>query len=340
MGSRCSGSPRWTSNRRPRASLLTAPGFKAARGQQTAAVLRGSLDSSTRGARPPCASSSEGAVSGSPATSRAAPRAAARTGRRRCSTTPSSERSRMPRTMSAGDSRATRRYRFQTPTLQITLTSPVSSSRFMKVMPLAVAGRCRCVTTPPTSTRRPDSAPCSSAADSAPRSSSSRPQVPHGMVVGRDPGRPQVGDQPLRVRRHREQRRLHRDHGALEVLGAVLRRRAGVPQRLPHAHPEALERAGRRERLELRGAEPDPPHEVGHVQVVAAGVPLGDDALWPVRCRCRSPRRARAARRRMPSRRCAAKSSGRRGSNGGTGGCSRRGSSSLPDAAPRASGPA
>ena len=40
----------------------------------------------------------------------------------------------------AGASRATRRYRPHTPTLQTMLTSPVSSSRFMKVMPLAVAG--------------------------------------------------------------------------------------------------------------------------------------------------------------------------------------------------------
>ena len=39
------------------------------------------------------------------------------------------------------------------PCEQITLTSPVSSSRLRKVIPLAVAGRCRCVTTPPTSTR-------------------------------------------------------------------------------------------------------------------------------------------------------------------------------------------
>ena len=71
--------------------------------------------------------------------------------------TPSTERSSMPRTISAGESRTTRRYRFHTPTEQITFTRPCSSSRLMNVIPDAVAGRCRWVTSPATSTRRPGS---------------------------------------------------------------------------------------------------------------------------------------------------------------------------------------
>ena len=49
---------------------------------------------------------------------------------------------------------------------------PVSSSRFMKVIPPAVAGRCRWVTMPPTSTRRPCSTRASFAIGTAPTWSS------------------------------------------------------------------------------------------------------------------------------------------------------------------------
>ncbi len=86
--------------------------------------------------------------------------------------TPSGERSSMPRTIRADESRATRRCRIQTPWEQTTLIRPCSSSRFMKVIPDAVDGRCRWVTTPATSTRRPTSAVRSADDGSTPRASS------------------------------------------------------------------------------------------------------------------------------------------------------------------------
>ena len=52
--------------------------------------------------------------------------------------------------MSAEADWATRRCRAHTPTEQITLTRPVSSSRLTKVIPRAVSGRWRWVTTPAT----------------------------------------------------------------------------------------------------------------------------------------------------------------------------------------------
>ncbi len=78
----------------------------------------------------------------------------------------------MPRTIIAEESRAIRRYRIQTPCEQITLIRPCSSSRFTKVIPDAVEGRCRWVTTPATSTRRPSSAVRSSDDGSTPRAAS------------------------------------------------------------------------------------------------------------------------------------------------------------------------
>ncbi len=62
-----------------------------------------------------------------------------------------------PRTSIAGLVTATFRYRDHSPGEHTTLTIPLSSSRFRKVTPPAVAGRCRWVTAPPTSTRVPDS---------------------------------------------------------------------------------------------------------------------------------------------------------------------------------------
>jgi hypothetical protein len=57
-------------------------------------------------------------------------------------------RSSRPRMMSAPESRAVLRCLFQQPMEMMTLIMPVSSSRFMKVMAEAVAGRWRWVTTP------------------------------------------------------------------------------------------------------------------------------------------------------------------------------------------------
>ena len=53
----------------------------------------------------------------------------------------------------------------------MTLVIPVSSSSPRKVTPSAVAGRCRCVTIPATSTRLPSGAPASPAVVYTPRSS-------------------------------------------------------------------------------------------------------------------------------------------------------------------------
>ena len=69
----------------------------------------------------------------------------------RCSATrlvAPSARSSRPRTTSARDVRATLRNFCHSPAEQMTLSSPVSSSRDRNVTPPAVPGRCRCVTTP------------------------------------------------------------------------------------------------------------------------------------------------------------------------------------------------
>ena len=60
-----------------------------------------------------------------------------------------------PRISSADAVCASLRCRAHTPGEHRTLTIPVSSSRLMNVTPCAVAGRCRCVTAPATSTRVP-----------------------------------------------------------------------------------------------------------------------------------------------------------------------------------------
>jgi len=70
-----------------------------------------------------------------------------------------SARSSRPRTTIAADVRATVRKRVQSPAEQMTLSSPVSSSRDRNVTPCAVPGRWRWVTTPATATRDP-SRPC------------------------------------------------------------------------------------------------------------------------------------------------------------------------------------
>ena len=54
----------------------------------------------------------------------------------------------MPRTTTATRLRAACRCAFITPTEQTTLSMPVSSSRLRNVAPMAVPGRCRCVTSP------------------------------------------------------------------------------------------------------------------------------------------------------------------------------------------------
>jgi len=59
----------------------------------------------------------------------------------------------VPRISNAGWARATRRNRVHAPRETITLIRPVSSSRLMKMVPWAVAGRWRWVTIPPTVTR-------------------------------------------------------------------------------------------------------------------------------------------------------------------------------------------
>ena len=78
----------------------------------------------------------------------------------RCSATTlitPSLRSSRPRIIIAGASRATRRKRAQQPFDTTTLISPVSSSRLRNVVPWAVIGRWRWVTTPATVTRAPGS---------------------------------------------------------------------------------------------------------------------------------------------------------------------------------------
>ena len=74
-----------------------------------------------------------------------------------------------PVTTSALREVATVRKRFISPAVATTLSIPNSSSRLMKVIPEAVAGRCRWVTIAATVIRVPSAARAASAVDEYPR---------------------------------------------------------------------------------------------------------------------------------------------------------------------------
>ena len=104
-----------------------------------------------------------------------------------------SDRSRRPRTSMAGAVRATLRWAVQQPFDTTTLMRPVSSSRFTKSVPPAVAGRWRWVTTPPTSTRvaRLDGGQPGGGDDA--QAVEVLPDEAGGVALGADAGGPQVG---------------------------------------------------------------------------------------------------------------------------------------------------
>ena len=148
--------------------------------------------------------------------------------------------------------------------------------RLRKVTPAAVAGRWRCVTTPPTRTRLPSSAVDNWFARRMPCSQGG-PDVPDRVVVRRDPGGPQVGHRrlhPGHPRQHRWQyRTAHADRCPRSLLGGTAR----VPQRLPPGQPERVERPRRRQSLHLYCGQSRPADQVGHVRVRAVLLPLLHD---------------------------------------------------------------
>ena len=137
--------------------------------------------------------------------------------------------------------------RFHSPTEQITLSMPVSSSRLRKMTPDAVAGRCRWVTIPATSTR----VPCSTSSRSC--------AVRTPQLVELLPGRTRWDTRRARSRWPRCRRRSARCRSSPAARGAssptvVPGQRAGpLPGRRP-GRPERAPRAVRR--LRRRRAHP------------------------------------------------------------------------------------
>ncbi len=163
----------------------------------------------------------------------------------RCSATmliTPSLRSRRPRIVIAGASRATRRKRAQQPFDTTTLISPVSSSRLRNVVPWAVIGRWRWVTTPATVTRDPGATSHRPCDVTTPSSSSCVAQELRRVAVGRDAGGPQVGD-GLLDRGHPGQRR---GVGAGDDAGQPVRAGTGRRRRPPTAPRAAPARSTRR----------------------------------------------------------------------------------------------
>ena len=145
--------------------------------------------------------------------------------------------------------------------------------------------------------------------------------VPDRVVVGRDARGPEVVDDLLGGAEHRQQRRLHRDDRAGEVLLAVLRRLAREPERLASLEAEAVERAGRGERLELLGVRA---RRAGTTSAMSRYGPRASRSATmrsatavPIEETSASPSRTANA----PSRRCSADRSGAVRSNRPTGGC-------------------
>ena len=177
-------------------------------------------------------------------------------------------------------------------------------------MPLAVAGRCRWVTTPPTSMRRPDSAVAELVDAIGPRRVEPVAQVPDRVVVGRDARGPQVGDHLLGVGQHRQQRRLHGDDRARQVLGASCAASPASHSASPRLRGRSVERAGGGQRLELRRVEARPAGQVGHVAVRPARRARRRCARRPRR-RCRETSASPSRTANAPSRRCSAERSAR-----------------------------
>src|SRR6266540_2499340 len=91
-----------------------------------------------------------------------------------------------------------------------------------------------------------------------------------GVPARGDPGGPQVGHRLLHVA-HPGQHRGGGRLGAGQLSAAQPADRAGRPQRLPAAHPEAVQRASGGQRLDHRGGQHVPGGQVGQVGVRATG---------------------------------------------------------------------
>ena len=192
-------------------------------------------------------------------------------------------RSSRPRMMRAPESRAVLRCLFQQPTEMMTLIMPVSSSRFMKVMPEAVAGRCRWVTTPATRTRVFAGAVRRSLARQDPVGGELVAEVFDGVFAGGDAGGPEVGDGEFVVA-HPGQGGWWADGGdAGEPLRPLFGGASGFPECLAAAEAEAVEDSGCGECFDLRRGDPGTAYEVGHAGVGAVLVAFFHDGS--ARCR-------------------------------------------------------
>ena len=146
--------------------------------------------------------------------------------------------------------RATLRNRFHTSGVQITLTSPVSSSRLRNTTPFAVSGCWRCVTTPATSTTVRSGSSRSVSAVTTPRAVSSSRTNSVGWRAGRQPGRPEVGRDLLDLVHPRQRGRVDaRDHARAAC-------RARASRNAPAAHSAAAPGRGRSTRTRPRSRAP------------------------------------------------------------------------------------
>ena len=137
----------------------------------------------------------------------------------------------------------------------MTLTAPVSSSRVTKTVPLAVSGRCRCVTRPLARASRPFGKVRSARAGSIRNAASCAPQQRERMAVQRQAEGAVVGQRLLALARRGE-----RDRGLVDARRAQHLGRPGVdagdrPGRLVAVAGEALQRVGLGERRERVGVE-------------------------------------------------------------------------------------
>ena len=185
----------------------------------------------------------------------------------------------MPRITSADAVWASLRCRAHTPREHITLTMPVSSSRLRNVTPCAVAGRCRWVTAPATSTRVPSGTDSRRLAGTHAHLVERLPQELDGMAVRRHAGGPDVGGGQLEFGHAGQRRDVRRGPDAGQPVGTLRGRRARRPQRLPPVDPEAPERARGGQRLGLRHRQLHPARQIHQRGERAVGLSVVDDPL-------------------------------------------------------------
>ena len=114
----------------------------------------------------------------------------------------------------------------------MTFTSPVSSSRLRNVVPPAVAGRCRWVTTPATRTFAPSGTFTSSALGTTPRLASFARAKEIGSEPGDSPSVCRSADISSRSSISGQRWGIRPDHGAGKTVGTRLDSCSCRPERL------------------------------------------------------------------------------------------------------------